>query len=62
MTTQERIEKVERMVKGIMRDGQSCGDFEAADSIGRTGNAALELLFDLKVELESEVSDELIAA
>jgi hypothetical protein len=54
MTTQERIEKIERMVKGMMRDGQTSGDFEAADSIARTGNAALELLFDLRADLEDE--------
>lgn len=62
MTTQERIEQAERMVKGMMRDGQNCGDIEAADSINRTGNVALELLFDLRAELEPEVTKELIAA
>jgi hypothetical protein len=62
MTTQERIEKVERMVKGMMRDAQASEDFEMVDSISRTGFAALELLFDLRAELEPEVTDELLAA
>jgi hypothetical protein len=62
MTTQERLNKVERMVKGMMRDAQASNDYEMVDSISRTGHAALELLFDLRAELEPEVTDELIAA
>ncbi len=66
MTAQERIEKIERTIKAMKRDGMSCaeacGDYEAGDSINLTAECALELLCDLRAELEPEVTDERIAA
>jgi hypothetical protein len=63
MTTQERIEKIERMIKAMKRDGmsaaESCGDYEAGKGIYQTAECALELLFNLRAELEPEVIEEM---
>jgi hypothetical protein len=64
MSAQGRIEKVERMIKTMRRDGvnaaEACGDFESGDAIRHAAEAALEMLFDLSTELEPE--GELLAA
>jgi hypothetical protein len=62
MTTQERITKLETVIKSMAREAQNSTDFECADSIARSADYALELLFDLRADLEPEITEERIAA
>jgi hypothetical protein len=58
MTTQERIDKLEKVIRSMASTAQNSTDFDTADAIGQSADFALELLTDLRADLEPEVTEE----
>lgn len=62
MTITEKINKLGAVLKGIGRDADGLEDYEAADSIGRSVQFALQLLEDVTLDSQPEATDDLLAA
>lgn len=60
--SQDKLIKLETVLKGISRSQHHSTDFETADATARDIEFALELLSDYRAELELEATEERIAA